>query len=198
MLKKLLFLLPCLLAFTLLASSKLPSAKIRRAVSEAIRAGDGKVLFDVLAKYGLHFNSVIMPGGYTLLHEAVVEGTPELVSYLLANDAEVNVTNDYGATPLDEATVFEKEEIAALLEQAGATHGEVLYVKAAPTKAAPINASHINQPIIVSHSNDRKRLIFQIPVGSAIIAMSATFNTPNTPWIGLGEFLRGHANSSSD
>ena len=141
MYKKLLFLLPCLLAFTLLTASKLPSAKIRRAVSEAIRAGDGKALSDVLAKYGLHFNSVIMPGGYTLLHDAAIEGTPELVSYLIANDAQVNVTNDYGATPLDEATVFEKKEIATLLEQAGATHGEVLYVKAVPTgvKADPNN-----------------------------------------------------------
>ena len=68
-----------------------------------------------------------------MLHDAVVEGPPKLVEYLLTHGAEVNVANEYGNTPLDAATAFDKTETIALLQQAGATHGEGFRIKAAPT-----------------------------------------------------------------
>ncbi len=131
---KLSLILTSLLTFTLLATPlKLPSAKIRMAVSKAIRAGDAKVLATVLAEHGLQVNSVLWAGGYTVLHDAVVGGPPKIVEYLLTHDAEVNVANEYGNTPLDEATAFDKTETIALLQQAGAKHGEGFRIKAAPT-----------------------------------------------------------------
>ena len=131
---KLSLVLTSLLTFPLLATTlKLPSAKIRMAVSKAIRAGDAKVLATVLDEHGLQVNSVLWAGGYTVLHDAVVEGPPKLVEYLLTHGAEVNIANEYGDTPLDEATAFAKQETIALLQQAGATHGEGFRIKAAPT-----------------------------------------------------------------
>ena len=131
---KLSLVLTSLLTFPLLATPlKLPSAKIRMAVGKAIRAGDAKVLATVLDEHGLQVDSVLRAGGYTVLHDAVVEGPPKLVEYLLTHGAEVNVANEYGDTPLDEATAFAKQETIALLQQAGATQGEGFRIKAAPT-----------------------------------------------------------------
>ena len=131
---KVLLMLSIMLTVPLLAARtpKLPSAKIRVAVGKAIKAGDANVLANVLDEHGLHVDSVLLSGGYTVLHEAVVDGSPEIVEYLIRNDAQVNVANEYGQTPLDEATLFAKEEIVILLEQAGATHGE-RFIRAAPT-----------------------------------------------------------------
>ena len=121
---KLSLILTSLLTFILLATTlKLPAAKIRMAVSNAIRAGDAKVLA-------------------TVLHDAVVEGPPKLVEYLLTPGAEVNIADEYGNTPLDKATAFAKRETIALLQQAGATHGEGFRIKADPTATgghAPAN-----------------------------------------------------------
>ncbi len=131
---KLSLVLTSLLTFPLLATPlKLPSAKIRMAVSKAIRAGDAKVLATVLAEHELQVDSVLWAGGYTVLHDAVVEGPPKIVEYLLTPGAEVNIADEYGNTPLDEATAFAKQETIALLQQAGATHGEGFRIKAAPT-----------------------------------------------------------------
>ena len=129
----LLLLLANMLTFPLQAVAKLPSTTVRRAVSQAIRAGDANGLAAVLERHGLQVNAVIGAEGYTLLHDAVVEGTPEVVTYLLANDAQVNATNQYGVTPLDEAKAFAKTEMVALLEQAGAVHGEGFHLSAVPT-----------------------------------------------------------------
>ena len=121
---KLSLVLTSLLTFPLLATPlKLPSAKIRMAVSKAIQAGDAKVLATVLDEHGLQVNSVLWAGGYTVLHDAVVGGPPKLVEYLLTHGAEVNA----------KATAFAKQETIALLQQAGATHGEGFRIKAAPT-----------------------------------------------------------------
>ena len=122
-----------MLAVPLLAAAKLPSAKVRKAVTKAIHAGDANILADVFTKYGLHVDSVLLLGGHTVLHEAVVIGSPEIVEYLITNGAQVNVADKYGHTPLDEATEFGTAEVVALLEQAGATHGEGFHIKAAPT-----------------------------------------------------------------
>ena len=86
----------------------------------------------MLAEHDLHVNSVIIAGGHTVLHEVAASGSPEAMKYLIAKGAQVNVTDEYGYTPLDEATLFGKEEIVTLLEQAGATHSEH-FIRAAPT-----------------------------------------------------------------
>ena len=118
---KALIILACMLAVPLLA--KLPSAKIR-AISKAIRAKDVNAFAAVFAEHGLDVNSVLMPGGYTILHEAAAQRSPEIVEYLIAQDVEVNVVNEYGYTPLDEAIAFGGADTVALLEAAGATHGK--------------------------------------------------------------------------
>ena len=108
--------------------SELPSAEIRVDVSKAIHTGDANFLATVLAEHGLQVNSVLRPGGYTLLHVAAVEGSPEIVAYLIKHGAEINIANRHGHTPLDEVTfgevTFAKIEIFALLKQIGATHSE--------------------------------------------------------------------------
>ena len=142
---KLSLVLTSLLTFPLLATPlELPSAKIRTAVSNATRDGDAKVLATVLAEHRLQVNSVLRAGGYTVLHDTVVEGPPKLVEYQLTHGAEVNVANKYGDTPLDEATAFAKQETITLPQQAGAKHGEGFRIKAAPTATG----SHIPANIL--------------------------------------------------
>lgn len=148
--------LASVLTFPLLALPKLPTAKIRVAVSKAIRAGDTNAFAAVLAEHGLHANSVFLSGGYTLLHEAVAEGSAEIVKYLLEQDAEVNAASEYGHTSLDEATAFGDAEVVTLLEQAGATHGEGFRIGAAPT--ASENEPSVNtsvDPLAVDLHRDR-------------------------------------------
>ena len=152
---KVLLMLSIMLTVPLLAARtpKLPSAKIRVAVGKAIKAGDANVLSNVLDEHGLHVDSVLLSGGYTVLHEAVVDGSPEIVEYLIKNDAQVNIANEYGHTPLDEATLFAKEEIVTLLEQAGATHGESFRIRAAPTAYGIRDEQTDEHTVLVSASS---------------------------------------------
>ena len=129
---KLSLVLTSLLAFPLLATLQLPSATIRVAIVKTIRADNVNAFATALAKYGLHVNSVLQTRGYTLLHVAVMEGSPKIVEHLIKNGAEVNVTNAYDATPLDEVP-YGNIEVAALLKQAGATYGEVFRIGVVPT-----------------------------------------------------------------
>ena len=112
--------LTSMLAVPLIATPKLPAARIKVAVIKAIRAGDAKVLAAVLAEHGLHVNSALWAaGGDTLLHYAADEGSPEVVEYMIKHGAQVNVANLRGYTPLDEATTFGigRTEIVTLLEK---------------------------------------------------------------------------------
>ena len=118
---KALIILACMLAVPLLA--KLPSAKIR-AISKAIRAKDVNAFAAVFAEHRLDVNSVLISGGYTVLHVAAAQGSPDIIEYLITQNAEVNVIDDNGHTPLDEAIAFGNADTAALLEAAGATHGK--------------------------------------------------------------------------
>ena len=134
--------LTSMLAVPLIATPKLPAAKIKVAVIKAIRAGDAKVLAAVLAEHELHVNYLLLPKGDTLLHYAVDEGSLEVVEYLIKHGAQVNVANRYGYTPLDEATTFAETDIVALLKKARATHGKGFSIKVAPTgmgSAPPLN-----------------------------------------------------------
>ena len=150
-----------MLVLSLPAVAKLPAAEVRRAIVQVMRAGDVNGLAAVLAQHGLTVNSIIGTGGYTLLHDAVVEGTPEIVDYLLNHDAAVNTPNQYGFTALDEAKAFDKPEMVALLEQAGAVHSD--YLKGVST--AP-NIPNI-QPIAVhSHSVAVYRMAARYPLSS--------------------------------
>ena len=114
-------------------ATKFPSTRIRTAVMGAIHLGNTKTLATVLAKNGLDVNSILMRGGYTVLHEAALAGAPEVVRYLIEHGADVNVTDDDGWTPLDTATSFDKTEVAVLLKQVGAIDGDGFRIKAAPT-----------------------------------------------------------------
>jgi len=56
----------------------------------------------------------------TPLHSAAQRGHKEIVELLLANGADVNVTNRWGQTPLHYAVVFRHEEVVKALLNAGA------------------------------------------------------------------------------
>ena len=58
--------------------------------------------------------------GDTPLHSAAQWGHKDIVKMLLANGAEVNVTNKWGQTPLHYASVFGHEEVIRTLLNAGA------------------------------------------------------------------------------
>ena len=120
----LLLALASMFSLATMAKAKPPSAQVRRAITQAIQAGNPNNLAALLEQHKLSVNSVIRAGGDTLLHMAVDEGTPEVVGYLLDNDAEVNATDRYGYTPLDEALALDNMEMVALLGNAGGEHSE--------------------------------------------------------------------------
>ena len=59
--------------------------------------------------------------GFTPLHQAVFFGHKEIVEYLVAQGADVNVKNIAGSSPLYLAKGKGHKEIAALLTKHGAT-----------------------------------------------------------------------------
>lgn len=61
-----------------------------------------------------------MADGTTVLHWAVHNGDLDLVKALIKAKADVNAVNDYGATPLSEASVLADPEIVHTLLKAGA------------------------------------------------------------------------------
>ena len=117
--------LASILTVSLIANSKLPSTEIRVAVIKVISAGTPNDLRVVLTKHKLHVNSVILGGGDTVFHEAVVNGSSEIVEDLIEQGADVNVEDKNRHTPLDKAMNAGRVEIVAILKQAGANYSEI-------------------------------------------------------------------------
>ena len=119
------------------AKAKPLSAQVLRAITQAMQAGNPNNLAALLEQHKLSVNSVIRARGDTLLHMAVGEGTPEVVEYLLDNDAEVNATDRYGYTPLDEALALDNIEMVHCWGMRGAS-----IVKASvPSRQLPLRAA---------------------------------------------------------
>ena len=133
MYKLLCLVLTSLLTITLSAAAKLPSLKIQRDVSKAIRSGDLAAFKTLLTEHELAIDSPFAVGGVSLLHKAVLAGEFEFAEHLIDLGADVNITDDYGLTPLDEAFNFDDTKMIELLEQNGATRGQASPLKAVPT-----------------------------------------------------------------
>ena len=133
--------LASLLPVALSATPKLPSLKVQRHVSKAIRSSDLAAFKTLLAQHKLAIDAPIAVGGVSLLHKAVLAGELEIAKHLIDQDADVNIADDYGQTPLDEAFNFDDTKMIELLEQNGATRGQASPLKAVPTdntiRAAP-------------------------------------------------------------
>ena len=114
-----------LLTVSLEAVPKFPSREIEHAVSKAIRSGDLGGLKALLAKHKLAVDTTFSVVGYGLLHEAVLAGEIKIVEYLIAQDADVNLADEYSSTPLDDAEFFDIK-IIELLEKNGATPGRTI------------------------------------------------------------------------
>ena len=69
--------------------------------------------------------------GASSLHWATWCGHPDIVALIIAAKANVNAINFDGETPLDCATSFSQNEIAALLREHGAKTADELKTKAA-------------------------------------------------------------------
>jgi ankyrin repeat protein len=60
--------------------------------------------------------------GETALHYLAVENNADAVALLIGLGAKVNVSNDFGASPLDEAMQVGAAEAIEVLRRAGAKH----------------------------------------------------------------------------
>ena len=116
--------LASLLPITLRAAPELPSLKIQRDVGKAIRSSDLAAFKTLLTEHELAIDSPFAVGGVSLLHKAVLAGEFEFAKHLIDQGADVNIADDYGLTPLDEAFSFDDTKMIELLEQSGATRGQ--------------------------------------------------------------------------
>ena len=115
---------------------------------------------------------------------AVGEGTPEVVEYLLDNDADVNATDRYGYTPLDEALALDNMEMVALLGNAGGggEHSEGFRpLKAAPTASGdtPSAPLTLDERLLRAAVQGDAELVEQLlGIGADIHAKSKMGQTP--------------------
>ena len=121
----------CLLALAFLSASLLPACSGKEEgkamksmdsynnIHEAAEAGD---LFAIenFMRDGQDPN-MLDQYGMTALHYAAANGHIEVVEWLIVNGgAFMNAKNSQGATPLAVAMEYGQEEVAALLQEAGA------------------------------------------------------------------------------
>ena len=84
-----------------------------------------KEIAALLLSNGANVNALEKGSDYTPLHLALqTEGSAEIVELLIANDADVNVTDDIGKSHLDHA--YGDEELTDLLRKHGAKTGAEL------------------------------------------------------------------------
>ena len=84
-----------------------------------------KEIAALLLSNGANVNALIKGSDRTPLYLALqTEGSAEIVKLLIANDADVNVTDDIGKSHLDHA--YGDEELTDLLRKHGAKTGEEL------------------------------------------------------------------------
>ncbi len=89
---------------------------VQHPINTAAAIGDLSRVIDIL-KTGYDINTKIE--GNTPLHNAVSNGRIEIVEYLIANNADINLTNSNGDNSLDLAYAFSRNEIIEILKSNG-------------------------------------------------------------------------------
>lgn len=82
--------------------------------------GNNRDVFQLLVKAGVSVNSVAQPGKQTPLYCAVLNHKVEMVEHLIKLDADVNVQDASGVTPLHHAITSQNNEIIRMLIKKGA------------------------------------------------------------------------------
>jgi ankyrin repeat protein len=98
--------------------------------------------------------------GDTALHSAAQRGHKEIVELLLANGADVNVTNRWGQTPLHYAVVFRHEEVVRALLNAGADpNAKMLDGSTAHDLASEVKDAELADMLRIEHNTVKSNLL---------------------------------------
>ena len=90
-----------------------------QSLSDLIQAGNRKTALDRIRTGGADVNEA-QPDGTRPIHWAVYRVDYELIDALIARKAKVDVTNEFGSTPLAEAVKLADARMVKMLLDAGA------------------------------------------------------------------------------
>ena len=106
------------------ASDMQMQAEVATAIVRAIHRGQEDELPRLLSDNGLDTNTTIDNVGNTVMHIATEEGNIPLLKALIAREnAQLNVKNRLGLTPLDAAIFAEQLDMVLYLREEGAVRG---------------------------------------------------------------------------
>ena len=131
-----------------------------------------KEIAALLLSNGANVNALEKGSDYTPLHLALqTEGSAEIVELLIANDADVNVTDDIGKSPLDHA--YGEGEITDLLRKHGGKTGEELKTAETAISEAPVTSIQV-----AAENGNLKALKKLLDDGADVNAKDSSGSTP--------------------
>src|SRR6476661_481465 len=108
----------CLAVFVVIAAAPVWAQAQKDSLASLIQAGNRKAALDKI-RAGADVNEA-QPDGTRPIHWAVYRVDYELIDALIAKKAKVDVTNEFGATPIAEAAKLADARIVKPLLDAGA------------------------------------------------------------------------------